>query len=191
MTGFDETGLAEALGQAQALGMLGDRPIPEAIEHARSVVRALDGVGGTVVDLGAGGGLPGLVIAHDRPDLRLELIDRRAKRTDFLERVVRRHGLAPRVVVVCADATALVGACSAGDRPLADAAVARGFGPPSVTIRTMTGLVRPGGRLVVTEPPVGDRWDHALLEELRVARIDERDGVPGVAIFERSPDARV
>ena len=42
----------------------------------------------TVLDLGAGGGVPGLVIAHDLPDLHVTLLDRRAKRTDFLERVV-------------------------------------------------------------------------------------------------------
>lgn len=183
VTEFDETALVDALGRAQALGMLGDRPIPEAIEHSRTVVRALDGVTGTVADLGAGGGLPGLVIVRDRPDLCVELIDRRAKRTDFLERLVRRHDLLGRVVVTSADATVLVRACAAGDRPRVDAVVARGFGPPATTIRIMTGLVRRGGRLVVTEPPGGDRWDRSLLAELGLERVDVPDA-DGVAIFE-------
>ena len=47
---------------------------------------------GTVVDLGSGGGVPGLVIARARPDLRLVLVDRRAARTDHLPRLVRRLG---------------------------------------------------------------------------------------------------
>ena len=40
------------------------------------------------------GGLPGLVIAHDRPDVHVTLIDRREKRTDLLQRQatrLRRH----------------------------------------------------------------------------------------------------
>ena len=61
---------------------------------------ALAGVTGTVVDLGSGGGVPGLVIADARPDLRLVLVDRRATRTDHLRRLVGRLGLADRVEVV-------------------------------------------------------------------------------------------
>ena len=47
-----------------------------------------------MLDIGSGGGLPGLVIAHDRPDVHVTLIDRREKRTDLLQRQVtrlRRH----------------------------------------------------------------------------------------------------
>ena len=58
--------LHDALRESQRLGFLGARPIDEVIEHARSFVRGLDAVGsnGSVIDLGAGGGVPGLVIAH-------------------------------------------------------------------------------------------------------------------------------
>ena len=52
---------------------------------------------GTVVDLGSGGGVPGLVIARARPDLRVVLVDRRSSRTDHLSRLVRRLGLDDRV----------------------------------------------------------------------------------------------
>ena len=78
----------DVLAESQRLGFLGGRPIDEVVEHARSFVDALDGVTGTVIDIGAGGGVPGLVVAHDRPDLRLTMVDRRAKRTDFLQRMV-------------------------------------------------------------------------------------------------------
>ena len=98
-----------------------------------------------MVDLGAGGGVPGLVIAHDRPDLRLTLVDRRSKRTDFLRRVVRRLRWSTRVDVVTADVEAVIGRRG----PAAfDAAVARGFGPPDTTLRFATQLVRAGGRIV-------------------------------------------
>ena len=59
--------LAEALAVSQRLGMLGERPIDEVIAHAGAFVDALAGTRGTVVDLGSGGGVPGLVIARAAP----------------------------------------------------------------------------------------------------------------------------
>ena len=181
--GFDDAALAAALAEAQRLGFLGARPVGEAIEHARSVVVALDGVSGRVVDLGAGGGLPGLVIAQTRPDLALTLIDRRTKRTDFLERVVRRHRLGDRVRVLPDDVEHLVGRVASGEEARFDAAVARGFGPPEQTLSFMAALGAPGASLVITEPPVGDRWDPALLDAVGVRRVAAPDGV---AVFEVS-----
>ena len=123
--------LVDALASSQRLGMLGERPIAEVIEHAGAFVAALAGVTGTVVDLGSGGGVPGLVIATARPDLRLVLVDRRATRTDHLRRLVRRSASADRVDVLTADAAALPGLIAV---PV-DAVVARGFGPPAETLR--------------------------------------------------------
>ena len=133
--------------------MLGSRPIPEVIEHAWAFVTALAGVSGTVVDLGSGGGVPGLVIARARPDLRLVLVDRRATRTDHLTRLVRLLQLHERVEVVNADVRGLVMGV--------DAAVARGFGSPEATLRAAARLVRSGGLIVVSEPPEPDaaRWN--------------------------------
>jgi 16S rRNA (guanine527-N7)-methyltransferase len=78
--------LIDALRASQRLGMLGGRSIYEVVDHASAFVAALADVRGLVVDLGAGGGVPGLVIAAARPDLRLVLVDRRATRTDHLRR---------------------------------------------------------------------------------------------------------
>lgn len=177
--GVMDTAVMDALVQSQRLGFLGDRPIDEVVTHARAFVSALDGVTGRVVDLGSGGGVPGLVIAHDRPDLELLLVDRRAKRTDFLDRVVRRLGWADRVSVVCADVEVLM---AAGD-PGIDAAVARGFGPPMWTLEVGTTLVRPGGITVISEPPDGDRWSPERVAELGVSRLD--DGSGAVSVFQK------
>lgn len=157
--------------------MLGDRPIREVVEHARRFVVALDGIDGRVLDLGAGGGVPGLVIAAERPDLEIDLLDRRRKRTDFLEQMVRRLGWEERVSVRCVDAVAY------GRRhPFTyAAATARGFGPPAETLRTARRLVEPGGRVVISDPPDGDRWPPSLLDTLQVERVNS--AIPAVAVF--------
>ncbi len=164
--------LVDALLDAQRLGFLGSRPIPEVIEHARGFVRALrarerDCVIESVLDLGSGGGVPGLIIAHDLPAVRLTLLDRRAKRTDALQRVVRRLGWQDRITVACTDVATFV-----PDEPF-DAVVARGFGPPEFTLAQAVRFVRDGGPTVISEPPGVDRWDDRLLNELGLRRVDD------------------
>lgn len=167
MLGEPTPELVGALEDAQRLGFLGSRPIPEVIEHARGFVRAVDGVGThvSVLDLGSGGGVPGLVIAHDLPAARLTLLDRRAKRTDALERMVRRLGWQERVTVCCDDATTF------SPDELFDVVVARGFGPPEYTLSVAAGLVRSGGVIVISEPPGADRWEQSLLEAMGLRRV--------------------
>ena len=152
--------LFQSLEESRRLGFLGSRPIAEVVAHARYFVEALSsspariGPASAVLDLGAGGGVPGLVIAHDLPDVTVTMLDRRRTRTDFLSRVVRRLEWSDRVDVLTQDA----------DQPAPsqqgafDAAVARGFGPPDLTLRIAARWVRPGGLIVISEPPTGDRW---------------------------------
>jgi 16S rRNA (guanine527-N7)-methyltransferase len=187
--------LLATLRSAQRWGLLGARPVEEVVEHAREFVRALveldatstnAGVlptsswprSSTVVDIGSGGGVPGLVVAHDRPDLTVTLVDRRQKCADFLERAVAALGLRERVTVRCCDASALI---IAGDR--FDAVTARGFGPPSQTLRAAAHLVRPDGRILISEPPEGDRWSP---DEVRALGLTRRR-VGAVAVFTRAP----
>ncbi len=169
--------LHEALGDAQRLGFLGARPIDEVIEHARGFVDALDSIEGSIVDLGTGGGVPGLVIAHDRSDLHVTLIDRRTKRTDFLERVVSRLGWAERVEVIAGDAERV----AVEQQSRFDAVVARGFGPPEETLELAIRLVRPGGTIVISEPPEGDRWVH--VSPVRSGVVNRDTTTSGVARF--------
>ncbi len=167
---MDDPALTEALASSQRLGMLGDRPISDVIVHAGAFVDALAAVRGTVVDLGSGGGVPGLVIARARPDLSIVLVERRTTRADHLQRLVRRLGLGGRVAVHAADAGALPSST------LADAVVARSFGPPLATARAAAALLRPGGRLVVSEPPhVDGRWRGDEVRELGFVVLDQPD----------------
>jgi 16S rRNA (guanine527-N7)-methyltransferase len=161
--------LIETLRDAQRLGFFGRAPIEEMVEHAAGFVTALTGlVSGRVIDLGAGGGLPGLVLAEARPTWSVILLDRRQKRADFLERAVRRLGLG-NAEVWCRDVSDVIDDVRAGRCAPFDAATARGFGPPDVTLRSASALIGPRGTIVISEPPAGDRWPPSLLAELGLA----------------------
>ena len=149
--------LIDALGEAQRIGMLGDRSLDEVIDHSLPYADLIPVSAQTVVDLGSGGGDPGLVIAMARPDLRLTLVDRRSKRTDLLVRLVGRLRLRDRVEVVEADVADLPRRFP--DRRW-DVVTCRGFGPPAYTAEHAAPLLADGGLLLVTEPPESDgsRW---------------------------------
>jgi len=174
--------LLETLRTAQRFGFFGERAIERAIEHSMQFVEAIEEVEhpGRLLDLGSGGGLPGLVIADARPDLDVVLLDRRQKRSDFLERAV--IGLRQtNTIVVCADVSELIRDVSSGATTRFDIVTARGFGPPEFTLRSAVAVVGERGRVVISEPPEGDRWSPDLLAELRV--FSHRRGA--VRIFER------
>jgi SAM-dependent methyltransferase len=122
------------------------------------------------LDLGSGGGLPGLVVATYRPELDLTLVEARQRACRFLREAVATLDL-PQVMIV--EARAEDAARRPDLREAFDAVVARSFGPPAVTAECAVGFLRPGGRLVVSEPP-GDglpegattRWSATGLEEL-------------------------
>jgi 16S rRNA (guanine527-N7)-methyltransferase len=176
--------LIETLRQAQRFGFFGPGSIEQAADHAEAFVQALEPLdpGARVVDIGSGGGLPGLVLAAAFQHVSLTLIDRRQKRTDFLERAVARLGY-HHVQVVCHDVVEIARSVDAGEQSTFDAVTARGFGPPEVTLRLAVRLVSPGGRIVISEPPSGDRWSPVLLASLGLT--STRRGA--VRVFEHLP----
>ena len=85
--------LEKVLEQSRDLGFLGPGPSMFHVEHALLTV-SLTPVSGRLLDLGSGGGVPGLVVAVARPDLEVVLLDAMAKRCDFLSESVHQMGLA-------------------------------------------------------------------------------------------------
>lgn len=169
--------LEDVLGAAQRLGTLGALAIPEVIAHARHFVDALSAITGRVIDIGTGAGVPGLVIAVDRPDLTVVLTDRRQTRMDALARGVTAMGISDRVSVLTAD-VALLG--HTGEHAATyDAVVCRGFASPEVTATLARPLLKNGGTLIVSEPPVPDpsRWPVELLNRLGFGPPEYHQGV--------------
>jgi 16S rRNA (guanine527-N7)-methyltransferase len=103
--------------------------------------------GSSVVDVGAGGGLPGIPFSIVRPDARLVVVEPRAKRVAFLRTVVRELQLAScEVLRERADAL---------DRGRFDVAASRATFPAEDWLDIGLSLVRPGGLVLVF---AGDAW---------------------------------
>ena len=163
MPGADEGGhsptlLHQLLSEARAAGFLGPGPIEPQLEHAEgfgTIARRLAAAGPiSVVDLGSGAGLPGLVVAGDWPEASVVLLEVNGRRAAFLRRAVDRLGLAPRVSVL--EERAEVCGRQEGRRGGFDVALARSFGRPAVVAECAAPLLRVGGWLVVSEPPRSD-----------------------------------
>jgi 16S rRNA (guanine527-N7)-methyltransferase len=83
-------------------GLIGPREAPRLwSRHLLNCAVITDDLpeGADVCDLGSGAGLPGLVLAIRRPDLRVTLVEPLLRRTTFLDEVVTTLGLAQVTVV--------------------------------------------------------------------------------------------
>lgn len=160
--------LTDLLAEARQRGFLGPGPVEPHLDHARAFAVAAGAPPARAADLGAGGGLPGLVLAHEFwPDTAWVFVDAQRKRTDFLLEAVEDLGLDDRVTVVTERAELV--ARDERHRGTYDLVVSRSFGPPAVVLECAAPLLRPGGRFVVSEPPatdVAERWPTAALAEL-------------------------
>ncbi len=112
-----------------------------------------------LVDLGSGGGLPGLVVAACWPEAELVLLDASARRTAFLRRAVDQCDFGDRVTVVQQRAELF------GRDPEArhsfDGVLVRSFGPPAVVAECAAPLLKKRGCVVVSEPPESEAWGQA------------------------------
>ena len=177
----DRARLASVLDESRRLGFLGPGPIEEQIERSLALSPVLEasaagttGREGTAVramDLGSGGGLPGLVLAVATPTWEWTLLDGSVKRTSALLAWVQSLGLGGRVRVVAARAE---DAGRTGLRGQFGVVVARGFAAAAATAECGAPFLQPGGALVVTEPPGGapGRWPDEGLRQLGLQRGD-------------------
>jgi 16S rRNA (guanine527-N7)-methyltransferase len=151
--------LRAVLQDAQRAGSIGSGSVDDAVAHSRAFVHGIVPLPGWhCVDLGSGGGLPGLPLALELPDTHWTLIDAWAARVDALARAIVHLGLEPRVAAIHGRAEELGRGALRGR---ADLVVARAFGPPAMTAEYATPLLRPGGLLVVSASRAPDVWPPA------------------------------
>ena len=109
---------------------------------------------GSIVDVGSGGGAPGIPLAHALPEREVVLLEAERRKCDFLERVAPPN------------ARAVWGRAEEQDVDWAGVAVAKALARPPTAAEWCLPLVRPGGAVVL--------WVGPSAEPDRVARVAER-----------------
>lgn len=131
-------------------GLIGPREVPRLWERhvlncavVADPAEALIPEASSVGDVGSGAGLPGLVWAICRPDLRVTLIEPLLRRSTFLQEAVVHLGLTEQVVV-------WRGRAEDAPRALAplDVVTARAVAPLDRLLDWTVPLLRPEGRVV-------------------------------------------
>jgi len=124
-------------------GLIGPHEVPRLWDrhllNCAVVAELIDGGPETLVDIGSGAGLPGIVLAMVRPELHVTLLEPMERRSRFLSECVAELGLA--------NASVLRGrAEDVGLR--ADVATARAVAPLDRLAELAVGVVRPGGMVL-------------------------------------------
>lgn len=126
-------------------GLIGPREAPRLWDrhllNCAAVVELIPS-GASVVDVGSGAGLPGIVLALARPDLAVTLMEPLARRVSFLTEAVAALGLDASVTVVRARAE------ESQQRPPADVVTARAVAPLDRLGGWCLPLAAVGGRLL-------------------------------------------
>ena len=102
------------------------------------------GIEGPIVDVGSGGGAPGIPLAVSLPDREVTLLEANGRKCGFL-----RHW-AP------ANATVVQGRAEEQQTDRFGVAVAKALAPPPVAAEWCLPLVRPGGAVVLWVGPTAD-----------------------------------
>ena len=98
---------------------------------------------GRVIDVGSGGGLPGIVWAVHRPDLRVTLLDSVNKKCVAVREIVDALNI-PNIEIICARSEDYAKI----HREIFDMAGARALSSAGVTAELLSPLVKIGGRIL-------------------------------------------
>jgi 16S rRNA (guanine527-N7)-methyltransferase len=183
--------LAAILERSRSLGFLGPGDPDAHREHATAFVAAWEARSAapprTLCDLGAGGGVPGLVLALHWPATEVVLLEAAERRCDFLEDAVLELGLTATVSIARGRAESLA---RRGDLEGCFAVVtARSFGAPAVVAECAARLLGAGGLLIVAEPPdaslTAQRWPEEGLARLGLGPAVPDASVRSLVVIER------
>lgn len=126
-------------------GLIGPREAPRLWDRHLlncAVVSELISPAATVIDVGSGAGLPGIVLAVARPDISVILVEPLTRRTAFLDEAVAALNLTDQVTVVRGRAEEQTG------RLRADVVTARAVAPLDRLAGWCLPLTKVGGRML-------------------------------------------
>jgi 16S rRNA (guanine527-N7)-methyltransferase len=116
------------------------------VEGSLAALRHVARIGGPIVDVGSGGGSPGIPLAAALPDRQVTLLESNARKAAFLERIAEGF----------ANVQVIRGRAEEQDVDAYGVAVARALAPPPVAAEWCLPLVRQGGCAVLYVGPTAD-----------------------------------
>lgn len=168
----------EVLEEAKRRGHLGPAPVSLHLSHSlafAAVVTDELSAGPRLIDIGSGGGVPGLVLAAVLPAAQVLLLEGSSRRAEWLREALFLLSLEDRVGVV--EMRAEEAAHLDSLRASFDGVTARSFASPAVTAECGAGFLKDAGALFVSEPPDDDfdsRWPTEGLRELGLAKAEHK-----------------
>ncbi|MBI5173813.1 MAG: 16S rRNA (guanine(527)-N(7))-methyltransferase RsmG [Candidatus Obscuribacter sp.] len=165
------------------VNLVGTKDIEQIIEKhvldAFTVARAFQKSAGakSYVDLGCGGGLPGMLVALVNPALEVTLVDAIGKKCRFLEEATDKlcRGYRPPVRIICARAEELFR--QPDFREHFDLGTARAVGPLKLTMELVAPALKPGGFYLAQKTLMREeeeRQEAALLQEKLALKLVDR-----------------
>jgi 16S rRNA (guanine527-N7)-methyltransferase len=143
------------------------------VEESLAALPVVQRFEGPIVDVGSGGGAPGIPLAQALPDREVTLLEATRRKCDFLERWAREL---PNAGVVCGRAE---------EQPVDSwgVAVAKALAPPPVAAEWCLPLVEPGGAAVLYVGPTAQADRVALVAEQLAAQLEESP--PGLLVLRK------
>jgi 16S rRNA (guanine527-N7)-methyltransferase len=144
------------------------------LDESLMALETVQGFPGSIVDVGSGGGAPGIPLAHALPEREVTLLEATRRKCDFLERWTAEL---PNLRVVCGRAE---------EQPLDTwgVAVAKALAPPPVAAEWCLPLVALGGAAVLYVGPTAQADRVAQVAGLLAAELDA-DSPPGLLVLRK------
>jgi 16S rRNA (guanine527-N7)-methyltransferase len=143
------------------------------LEGSLDALALVDRFAGSIVDVGSGGGAPGIPLAAARPEREVTLLESNRRRCDFLEGWTEEF---PNLRVVCGRAE---------EQPVEawGVAVARALAAPPVAAEWCLPLVAPGGAAILFVGPTADAEATATVARNLAAELAESP--PGFLVLQK------
>ena len=143
------------------------------VEESLSALETVERFEGSIVDVGSGGGAPGIPLAAALPLREVTLLESHRRTCDFLEGWTREF---PNLRVVCGRAE---------EQPVDSygVAVAKALAPPPVAAEWCLPLVAPGGAAVLFVGPSAEAERVAAVAERLAAELVESP--PGMFVLQK------
>jgi 16S rRNA (guanine527-N7)-methyltransferase len=169
-----ERWLAELIATPGLTSVSGDEARRVHLDESLAALETVQRFDGPIVDIGSGGGAPGIPLAQALPEREVTLLEATQRKCDFLERWT-------------ADLANLRVVCGRAEEQPLDAwgvAVAKALAPPPVAAEWCLPLVAPGGAAVLYVGPTAQADRVSQVAVVLAAEL-ELDSPPGLLVLRK------